>query len=71
MHEAIAENAPVVADYKAGSERALNFIVGQVMKKIRGKSYPGEVRCINCSRLRGESKKAEGRGIRDISHAPS
>lgn len=43
MHEAIAENAPVVADYKAGSERALNFIVGQVMKKIRGKADLGDV----------------------------
>lgn len=40
---AIAENAAAVADYKAGSERALNFIVGQVMKKTRGKADPGEV----------------------------
>ncbi len=30
-------------NYKAGSERALNYIVGQVMKKTRGKASPGEV----------------------------
>ena len=43
VREAVAENASAVADYKAGSERALNFIVGQVMKKTRGKASPGEV----------------------------
>jgi aspartyl-tRNA(Asn)/glutamyl-tRNA(Gln) amidotransferase subunit B len=43
VREAVKENAPAVADYKAGSERALNFIVGQVMKKTRGKASPGEV----------------------------
>ena len=32
-----------MADYLAGSERALNFIVGQVMKKTRGKADAGEV----------------------------
>ena len=41
--EAVAESAAAVADYKAGSERALNFIVGLVMKKTRGKASPGEV----------------------------
>ncbi len=43
VREAIVENAAAIADYKAGSERALNFIVGQVMKKTRGKASPGEV----------------------------
>jgi len=41
--EAVAESAAAVADYRAGSERALNFIVGQVMKKTRGKASAGEV----------------------------
>lgn len=41
--EAVAECAAAVADYKGGSERALNYIVGQVMKKTRGKASPGEV----------------------------
>jgi aspartyl-tRNA(Asn)/glutamyl-tRNA(Gln) amidotransferase subunit B len=43
VREAIAESAAAVADYRAGSERALNFIVGLVMKKTRGKASPGEV----------------------------
>jgi len=43
VREAVAECANAVADYKAGSERALNFIVGVVMKKTRGKAIPGEV----------------------------
>jgi len=43
VHEAVAESAAAVADYRAGSERALNFIVGQVMKKTRGKASAGEV----------------------------
>ena len=43
VREAVAESAAAVADYRAGSERALNFIVGLVMKKTRGKASPGEV----------------------------
>ncbi|MBN1235053.1 MAG: Asp-tRNA(Asn)/Glu-tRNA(Gln) amidotransferase subunit GatB [Methanotrichaceae archaeon] len=43
VKEAVAESAAAVADYKAGSERALNFIVGLVMKKTRGKASAGEV----------------------------
>jgi len=43
VREAVAECGAAVADYRAGSERALNFIVGQVMKKTRGKADAGEV----------------------------
>ncbi len=43
VREAVAESPAAVADYNAGSERALNFIVGLVMKKTRGKASPGEV----------------------------
>ena len=43
VRDAVAESPAAVADYKAGSERALNFIVGLVMKKTRGKASPGEV----------------------------
>jgi len=41
--DAVAECSAAVAYYRAGSERALNFIVGQVMKKTRGKADAGEV----------------------------
>jgi len=43
VREAVAECGAAVADYRRGSERALNFIVGQVMKKTRGKADAGEV----------------------------
>jgi aspartyl-tRNA(Asn)/glutamyl-tRNA(Gln) amidotransferase subunit B len=36
--EAIAENPGAVADYKAGKEKALNFLVGSVMRKSKGKA---------------------------------
>jgi aspartyl-tRNA(Asn)/glutamyl-tRNA(Gln) amidotransferase subunit B len=39
----IAENAQSVADYKAGKEKAIGFLVGQVMKASRGKANPGLV----------------------------
>jgi aspartyl-tRNA(Asn)/glutamyl-tRNA(Gln) amidotransferase subunit B len=42
VKEAVAESAAAVADYRAGSERALNFIVGAVMKKTRGKASASE-----------------------------
>ncbi len=41
--EAIAENPQAVADYKSGKEKALNFIVGAVMKKSKGKATPQQV----------------------------
>jgi len=41
--EAIAENTKAVEDYKKGEVKALNFIVGSVMKKTKGKATPKEV----------------------------
>jgi len=36
----IRENAQAVADYKAGKEQALKFLMGQVMKATRGRANP-------------------------------
>jgi len=41
--EAIKENPQAVEDYKNGEEKALNFIVGSVMQKTKGKATPKEV----------------------------
>jgi len=41
--EAIKEAPQAVEDYKKGNEKALNFVVGCVMKKSRGKASPKEV----------------------------
>lgn len=44
--EAIAENPAVVADYKAGNEKAFHFLIGVVMKKSKGKAVPADVNSI-------------------------
>jgi aspartyl-tRNA(Asn)/glutamyl-tRNA(Gln) amidotransferase subunit B len=36
----IESNPQAVADYKAGKETALKFLVGQVMKATRGQADP-------------------------------
>lgn len=38
--EVLTKNAQSVADYKAGKENALKFLVGQVMKESKGKANP-------------------------------
>jgi aspartyl-tRNA(Asn)/glutamyl-tRNA(Gln) amidotransferase subunit B len=38
--EVLNSNAQAVADYKAGKETALKFLVGQVMKATRGRANP-------------------------------
>ena len=38
--QAIKEAGSVVADYKSGKTAALGFLVGQVMKKTKGKANP-------------------------------
>ncbi|MCR8644743.1 Asp-tRNA(Asn)/Glu-tRNA(Gln) amidotransferase subunit GatB [Paenibacillus sp. N1-5-1-14] len=39
----IANNPKSVADYQGGNEKAIGFIVGQVMKESKGKANPGMV----------------------------
>jgi len=43
VKDAIQENPKAVEDYKAGKNGAINFLVGQVMKKTRGRADPGEL----------------------------
>jgi len=40
VDEIMAQNQKVAADYRAGKDRALAFLVGQVMKATRGKANP-------------------------------
>jgi aspartyl-tRNA(Asn)/glutamyl-tRNA(Gln) amidotransferase subunit B len=40
VDEVLAANARLVADYRAGKEKAFNALVGQVMKASRGKANP-------------------------------
>lgn len=44
--EVIASQEKAVGEFKAGEEKALNFLVGQVMRLSRGKANPQEVSSI-------------------------
>ncbi len=50
--EAIEENPKAVQDYLGGKKQALNYLVGQVMKKTRGRADPGETAKILSEMLR-------------------
>ena len=41
VKKVLQENPQSIADYKAGKDRALGFLVGQAMKETRGKANPG------------------------------
>ncbi|MEX0616596.1 MAG: Asp-tRNA(Asn)/Glu-tRNA(Gln) amidotransferase subunit GatB [Candidatus Woykebacteria bacterium] len=40
VEEVISENKPAVSDYKKGKETSFKFLIGQVMKKTKGKANP-------------------------------
>lgn len=40
INEVVAKNEKAVLDYKSGKKEALNFLLGQVMKEMRGKADP-------------------------------
>ncbi len=43
IDEVVNSNPQSVADFKAGKERAIGFLVGQVMKETKGQANPGLV----------------------------
>lgn len=43
LEEIVANNPQSVADYKAGKEKAIGFLVGQAMKATKGKANPAMV----------------------------
>lgn len=43
VDQVIADNPKSVEDYRGGKDRALGFLVGQVMKSTKGKANPGLV----------------------------
>jgi aspartyl-tRNA(Asn)/glutamyl-tRNA(Gln) amidotransferase subunit B len=53
VSEAIEENPDAVADYHAGEDGAINFLVGQVMGKTGGSADPGTVNELLRSELEG------------------
>jgi aspartyl-tRNA(Asn)/glutamyl-tRNA(Gln) amidotransferase subunit B len=53
VDDAIASNPKVVESYGAGDAKALNFLMGQVMKRTQGKASPGKARELLAKRLSG------------------
>jgi len=52
VDEVLAANAKQVEDYRSGREKAFNSLVGQVMKRTRGKANPAQVNEILRRKLR-------------------
>jgi aspartyl-tRNA(Asn)/glutamyl-tRNA(Gln) amidotransferase subunit B len=44
IRQILSENASVVADYRAGKEAALQFLIGQAMRLLKGAANPAELR---------------------------
>lgn len=51
VERVVAKNPGPVADFRAGKEKALAFLVGQVMKETRGRANPGMVNQLLKDRL--------------------
>lgn len=54
VDQVIAVNAKSVAEYRAGKDKALNALVGQVMKATQGKADPQQVGALLRQRLEGD-----------------
>jgi len=52
VDEVIAANPGSVADYKSGKQKALSFLMGQIMKASRGKANPQEAEKLLSEQLR-------------------
>lgn len=53
VQEVVANNPASVEDYKAGKEKAIGFLVGQVMKQSKGKANPALVNKLLVEVLKG------------------
>ena len=54
MAHIIAENPKAVADFLAGKEQTIGFLVGQVMKATKGRANPGLVKETLVDKLGGQ-----------------
>jgi aspartyl-tRNA(Asn)/glutamyl-tRNA(Gln) amidotransferase subunit B len=53
VDQVIAKHPDVVAQVRAGDDKPLNFLMGQVMKASQGKAEPGSVRTALVRKIRG------------------
>ena len=54
VDQVIAANPAIVAEFRAGKEKAFNSLVGQVMKASKGKANPAQVNAILRRKLGSE-----------------
>ena len=47
--QVLEANPQSIADYKAGKDRALGFLVGQAMKATKGKANPQMLNYFKCA----------------------
>jgi aspartyl-tRNA(Asn)/glutamyl-tRNA(Gln) amidotransferase subunit B len=59
VSQVITDNEQAVADFKAGKEQALKFLVGQVMKGTKGRANPKLVNELLKEKLAGASSAKE------------
>jgi aspartyl-tRNA(Asn)/glutamyl-tRNA(Gln) amidotransferase subunit B len=53
VDEVLEANPTVVESYRGGDSKSINFMMGQVMKKMRGKADPSQVRELLSRKLAG------------------
>ena len=53
VDEVLAANAGIVAEYRAGKEKAFNSLVGKVMGASKGKANPAQVNALLKRKLGG------------------
>lgn len=53
VDEAVAENPEPAQAFQDGKDQVLNFLLGQVMRKSKGKADPNEVKAMITQKLRG------------------
>ncbi len=51
--EVIAAHPEMVEQVRAGEDKVLNFLMGQIMKRSRGKADPGSARDLLVRKIRG------------------
>jgi aspartyl-tRNA(Asn)/glutamyl-tRNA(Gln) amidotransferase subunit B len=49
--EVLAANPDAVESFRQGDQKSINFLMGQVMKKTKGKANPGQVRSLLLGKL--------------------
>ena len=69
VDDAIAANAAIVAEYKAGKEKAFNSLVGKVMAASQGKANPAQVNAILKRDWAGFMLRILARGLRAVATA--